>query len=406
MNRAATATAVAAQPTFLRRISTAAAMVSLRLLFLSTGALMLTAQVAAQAGGKALTAASTRDLNPFLLAPYPTSPFLTPGDVLLGRTYPSGPGELVRRDLITGAPFAPSGKQVLEWVYKTPTDYIRPFALQPKTARAPGQPRGPDFPPFTIDRIQPGTKLTVVSIDGAVSDRYTFGAPALRATLDGSLYESVAISIERNGAAYTTLHFGYRMGLVSAQTAENVPEVDRERYDLVSLPAPKVEGIVTEHIYRPLATAAAPKLHLFYAASETERAVLDESADWMRSGYEFKSGGYVPVCRFFYRPPNGGPSTHFYTAKADECEALKSMAGFDFEGTPFRASLPRPVGVGQSAADSALCPEGTTPIWRAFNRPVDAAVAPNHRYVTNPVVIQVGTPRSWVDEGIAFCVPQ
>ena len=409
MKTTTTSMLAAARSTVLPRISKHRGTATVWPLLLLAGALTSTAPAASQASDKTLAATSSRDLNPFLVAPYPASPFLTPDDVTLGRTYPDQPPTVVRRDMLTGTTMLSTavGRLSLSKYQNLVTvNYIRPFDFVPIAARPLGESGGPIFLPFHVDRIQPGTTLPALSTDSAVSDRYTFGAPALRNTLDGSIYESVAISIERNGAPFTTLQFGYRMGLVAAQTAANVPAADREHYELVSLPAPQVEGLVTEHIFRPLATGTVPRLHLFYAASDAERAILDESTDWMRSGYEFKSGGYVPVCRFFYKPPNGGPSTHVYTAKADECEALKSTAGFNFEGTPFRASLPRPPAAGQSATDPALCPESTKPIWRAFNRPVDASVAPNHRYVTSVNVILLGTPPSWANEGIAFCVPQ
>ena len=258
---------------------------------------------------------------------------------------------------------------------------------------------------LNIERLQPRTSISLTSAASEVTDRYTFDEPLLRTTLDGSIYEAAPVTVTRNGAPYTTLYFGYRMGLIAAQTAAGVPAAEREYYELVSLPAPTVEGRVTEYIYRPVADAATPRVHVFYTANEAERAVLDNDENWMRSGYEFKSGGYLPVCRFFYKPPNGGPSTHFYTAKADECQQLKATAGFTYEGTPFRVSLPRPPAVGQSATDPARCPEKTVPMWRFFNQPTDPAVAPNHRYVLNAITGLLPIPR-WTDEGIAFCVPE
>ncbi len=241
-----------------------------------------------------------------------------------------------------------------------------------------------------------------------VSDRYTLGDIVRRTTLDGSEYEAVPVTVERNGQLWLNQSLGYRMGAVAAQSTAIVPAAERVQYDLVSLPEPIVDGGVTEYIYRPV-VANSPWGHFFYAASEVERAALDASEDWMRSGREFKSGGYLPVCRFFYRPPNGGPATHFYTAKADECERFKSMAGFTYEGTPFRASLPRPQTAGQAADDAARCPEKTVPLWRYFNQPSNPAVAPNHRYLLSRTVgktYMTAAPSGWVEEGIALCVPE
>lgn len=259
-------------------------------------------------------------------------------------------------------------------------------------------------------RLRANAVWTGVWNPGARPVRVALSNVLRRTALDGSEYEAVAVNIDVDGSPWLTQHLGYRLGRVAAASATTVPAAEREQYDLVSLPEPIVEGLVTEHIYRPV-VANSPWGHFFYAASESERALLDDSEDWMRSGREFKSGGYLPVCRFFYRPPNGGPATHFYTAKADECERFKSMAGFTYEGTPFRASLPRPPTTGQAADDAARCPEKTVPLWRYFNQPSNPAVAPNHRYLLTRSVgglmgdtVSSGTP--WAGEGIALCVPE
>ena len=355
------------------------------------------------------TAASVRDLEPFLMAPYPPStPFLQPIDYVIGYTFPQPPA-VARRDMLTSTALPENFVGVLTLRKRlresTLQDLILTFDLGPVVTLPRGTPR-PGFPALRIERIQPGLVANVTSVDPPAVDRYTFGTPVVRTALDGSLYEAVAVTVMRNGAPYTTLHFGYRMGLVAAQTAASVSPPEREHYDLERLPAPPVEGRITEYVYRPLATGATPRLHAFYATTDAERETLDESEAWVRSGYEFKSGGYLPVCRFFYRPPNGGAATHVYTARADECAQLKTTAGFTYEGTSFRASLPRPQAVGQSADDRARCPEKTTPLLRLFNQPGDPAVAPNHRYVNSTAVAQLGNPPGWVNEGIAFCVPE
>ncbi len=375
--------------------------------WLCIGGAVAQATPSAAEKGKA-TAASVRDLEPFLMAPYPPpSPFLTPLDFALGGTFPQPPA-VARRDMLTSTPLAEDFVGVLtliKWLRESVPKPILTFDLLPIVTLPRGTPR-PGFPSLRLERIQPGLVVSVPSYEPAGVDRYTFGAPVVRAALDGSLYEAVAVTITRNGTPYTTLHFGYRMGLVAAQTAASVPPPEREDYDLERLPAPPVEGRVTEYVYRPLANGAAPKLHAFYATTDAERETLDESEAWMRSGYEFKSGGYLPVCRFFYRPPNGGAATHFYTAKADECAQLKLTAGFTYEGTSFRASLPRPQAAGQSADDRARCPDKTKALLRLFNQPSDPAVAPNHRYVNFAEVVRSGNPAGWVNEGIAFCVPE
>jgi hypothetical protein len=243
----------------------------------------------------------------------------------------------------------------------------------------------------------------IVQPSAGLSDRYRVSAPAVRTTLDGSAYESVALTVERNGALLSQQHYGYRMGLVAARSGtEDMNSPDFEHYDLVSLPEPVADGLVTEYVLR---SAVAESLwgHFFYATTEAERSLLDNAESWVRSGREFKSGGYLPVCRFFYRPPNGAPATHFYTAKADECEQFKTLAGFTYEGTAFRASLPRPVGTIYTENDPARCPEKSRPLWRVFNGNVRVNNAPNHRYVIDPREAEV---MGWSLEGISLCVPQ
>lgn len=372
---------------------------------------------------KAAITSPVRDLELFFAIPLARLPYeLGAGPDTWAEGLPEPP-RVSLRDMATGTElpqdyYGNHGKTRFMMAQNSSQNWsrvlIKPMA---RVAVAPYSPNSAQMPPtynvvLDIERLQPGVSVSVTSPGGEVTDRYTFGQPAQRATLDSSLYEAVPVTVERNGAPYTTLYFGYRMGLVAAQTAAVVPAAEREYYELAGLPAPTVEHRVTEYIYRPIANAATPRVHVFYTTNEEERAVLDNDENWMRSGFEFKSGGYVPVCRFFYRPPDGGPSTHFYTAVADQCQQLKTVAGFTFEGTPFRASLPRPPGTGPLGAnDPARCPAKTVPVWRFFNQPTDSSVAPNHRYMLNrvvPLLRLVGsTPStSWAEEGIAFCVPE
>jgi hypothetical protein len=261
--------------------------------------------------------------------------------------------------------------------------------------------------------VKPAPGL-ITAVDRAalgVSDRFELLAPMRRNAMDGAEYEAVPLRVDRSGVGeLVTLYFGYRMGQVAGKTGPSVPSSQAEDYELAALPPPFVEGEVVEYVYRP-SIAASPWGHFFYATSEADKALLDGNADWMRTGRAFKSGGYLPVCRFFYRPPSGGAATHFYTARADECERFKTQPGFSYEGIAFRASLPRPQQAGQAADDPARCPEKTVPLWRYFNAPASTSVAPNHRYVLNRNVGQAmasgsAAIRPWAAEGIALCVPE
>ena len=107
----------------------------------------------------------------------------------------------------------------------------------------------------------------------------------------------------------------------------------------------------------------------------------------------------TPVCRFYGNPARGpdglriGPNSHFYTADADECAAVKEDAGWVFEGIVFQA-VPATLGT---------CPQPLLPLLRSFNgRFVENDS--NHRYTTSPVVIAQMSAQGWVSEGVVFCV--
>ena len=371
------------------------------------------AQLAQSAGGTGkATAASVRDLEPFFYMPLPDNPaFPASGTDTVAIGLPVPPSKVLR-NLLTSAELPQNFFGNPNLILKRRNDpisrsFIKPFQLfaNARYTIVSSQTPGGYTEALGFERLQPNIAATIVRPNGGFTDRYVFGAPVVRTTLDGSLYEAAPVTVERNGSLYSTLHYGYRMGIVAGQTAASVPAAEQQAYDLVSLPAPTIEGRVTEYIYRPVADGTPPRLHVFYAASDAERVLLDESEVWMRSGLEFKNGGYLPVCRFFYQPPNGAQATHFYTAKPEECAQLKTTAGFTYEGTPFRASLPKSLVVGEYVNNPARCPEKTVPLWRFFNKPTDSTVAPNHRYLLNRVLGGAQTP-TWADEGIGLCVPE
>ena len=391
-----------------------------RILMLSAAAALswlcmggVAAQAAPSAGGKdKATAASVRDLEPFFYMPLPADPaFPASGTDEIAIGLPVPPSKVLW-NLLTSAVLPQSFSAFPRFTLgrrdsPISRSFIKPLQLfaSARYTIVSSQTLSGYTEPLGFERLQPNIAATIVAPSGGITDRYTFGAPVLRTTLDGSLYEAAPVTIERNGAPYATLHYGYRMGIVAVQTAASVPAAEQQAFDLVSLPAPTIEGRVTEYIYRPVADGTPPRLHVFYAASDAERALLDDSELWMRSGLEFKNGGYLPVCRFFYQPPNGGQATHFYTAKPDECAQLKTTAGFTYEGTPFRASLPKSLAAGEFVDNPARCPEKTVPLWRFFNKPTDSTVAPNHRYLLSRFLGGARSP-TWADEGIGLCVPE
>jgi len=140
--------------------------------------------------------------------------------------------------------------------------------------------------------------------------------------------------------------------------------------------------------------------HMFLTAHRAEIEVLDSGmvSGWVRTGVELwvhgaPEPGLVPVCRF-YTIAFAPRSSHFYTADAAECEALKANPDWVYEGIAFYARLP----------DRENCPSGTHPVSRTYN--AGRGGAPNHLFTT----YEFGTwfltrVAGWSAEGIAFCIP-
>lgn len=101
--------------------------------------------------------------------------------------------------------------------------------------------------------------------------------------------------------------------------------------------------------------------------------------------------GTVPVCRF-YGTPGIGPNSHFYTAHASECEAVRKDRGWTYEGTAFHVKL----------ASGQRCPARTTPVYRVYNRRWQVNDS-NHRYTTDLGVYSTMVRQGWAGEGVAWC---
>ncbi|MGH7185520.1 MAG: hypothetical protein ACREIB_04485, partial [Pseudomonadota bacterium] len=97
-----------------------------------------------------------------------------------------------------------------------------------------------------------------------------------------------------------------------------------------------------------------------------------------------------------------GPNSHFYTADPDECAFVKtgwqsvardgkSYPAWTFESNAFAVELPA----------GGTCRAGTEPLSRTYND--GARGDPNHRYATNPVILQAMP--GWVFEGLVMCLP-
>ena len=148
--------------------------------------------------------------------------------------------------------------------------------------------------------------------------------------------------------------------------------------------------------------------HYFITAAGNEISDLDTGVHtgWTRTGYRFsviKSGstypGTAPMCRFWSHTL----SSHFYTAKASECEEVKVKFAnaWQFEsGEVFRAFLVDP--------SHRRVPGGHEPVYRLYNNRPDV----NHRYTTQLSVFVFMKGKGHIPEGdgnpalpVAFCTP-
>jgi len=144
--------------------------------------------------------------------------------------------------------------------------------------------------------------------------------------------------------------------------------------------------------------------HYFVTTVADEITKLDNGTfvGWQRTGLQFDvfkapQQGTSAVCRFFstaFAPK----SSHFYTASASECDAVKANPNWMFEGEVFHVVPP---------AQGGACASGTIPVYRVYNDGMGAA--PNHRLMTDVAQQSEMVAKGWVPEGegigITMCVP-
>lgn len=142
--------------------------------------------------------------------------------------------------------------------------------------------------------------------------------------------------------------------------------------------------------------------HYFMTADVNEATGIDNGAagaGWVRTGQKFKVWASVAqgpanassVCRF-YGTPGIGPNSHFYTADANECSAVKKDPGWFYEGIAYASVLPT----------GGSCASGLLPVYRVYNNRA-AFNDSNHRFTTDPSVYQQMINTGWVAEGVAMC---
>ncbi|MEN9560610.1 MAG: hypothetical protein RLZZ502_1821 [Pseudomonadota bacterium] len=151
--------------------------------------------------------------------------------------------------------------------------------------------------------------------------------------------------------------------------------------------------------------------HYFIAAEASEVTAIESGAagaGWVRTGETFTvwktaasaPSGAQPVCRFY----GMGPNSHFFTAVAAECTALRQQnpgnvlntTSWFLENTAF---FYVPIASGGS------CASGQTPVTRFYNnRGLNVGINDaNHRFVVSSSVASAMAAQGWVNEGVVFC---
>jgi len=170
-----------------------------------------------------------------------------------------------------------------------------------------------------------------------------------------------------------------------------------------TFPPPFVAGEVTEYVNR-IDFPKQPDGQFFYAAMDSDRALLDSVSAWQRTGRSFKAAGSQSVCRL-YGGASGGPNTHFYSLDKAECDMLRTLPFLSFEGQTFLAAPPL---VAASGLDRT-CAAGMIAVYRLYNNAYVGGRKndweSNHRYVTRVDDVAGAVRSGWRDEGIVFCQP-
>ncbi len=142
----------------------------------------------------------------------------------------------------------------------------------------------------------------------------------------------------------------------------------------------------------------------YFITNPTEAAWVDAGnagEGWVRTGRTFRAessaaAGYTATCRFY----TSGANSHFYAAEGSECSGLRQQNPGNqrlphlwfFEGHSFYVKTP----------SSGTCPSGTNPVYRLYNNRA-AERDSNHRFTTEPAVINQMQAQGWVLEGVAMC---
>jgi hypothetical protein len=155
--------------------------------------------------------------------------------------------------------------------------------------------------------------------------------------------------------------------------------------------------------------------HYFITSLPAEIAALDAGTltGWSRTGRGFavNPGTYFPelapypVCRF-YIPPQHGDS-HFLSASAEECAAVRNKIGVDPNYSGYIEETPSAFMIFRASPTDGACQGGGVPIYRLWNQRADS----NHRYTTDAGIKAYMQSKDYVAEGygadaVAMCSTQ
>lgn len=179
------------------------------------------------------------------------------------------------------------------------------------------------------------------------------------------------------------------------------PAIVRLRGGDLPAPVPFTMLDVVEYVHRTSG-------HFFVTHYPHEIAALDSLApnvfEWTRTGRGFAvyrygpvetgTGTLAPVCRFFSGATFAPLFSHFYTPYPKECQSLTGQgSGWTFEAKVFALGLP------EGTLGARTCSGDRIPLYRAYNNRLSGA--PNHRYTSDPAVLDQMVAAGWTFEGEA-----
>ncbi len=250
-----------------------------------------------------------------------------------------------------------------------------------------------------IDRTPPLSRALVVGTDSGVKISTDEGSSWL--DMNKGLLNIPHTVTYHNGVLVASSNAGYFTcnGVDCGGEAQAVPA--QEERGLVT---------VTEFYNTELG-------HYFMTPSEEEANGIDQGSagpGWVRTGETFQAWSQLGnsysyathLCRF-YGSVNPGPNSHFFTISSQECSSLLELEQttlatkprWNFEQYSFMA-------IPSSLEAPQPCPEDSLPIYRAYNGGFARGEDSNHRYVTDPTLLEPMVQEGWVDEGVVFCVAQ